>query len=340
MGGNLFKLGRIPKEKYIKIEREIRQYLNLKLDNAYRIPRYYANKLDFGDLDIIINSDRLADNWEEIRQEIVKDLNIQQYKSNGRVFSTVYQNFQIDYFTTSDEFFESTYNYLSFNDLGNLIGKICRRFNLKYGEKGLAYVYRRELGNYKKDLTITTNFKEISNFLKLNYDKWEKGFNNLEEIYQWVIDSPYFSVQPYLLRSTTLNNRIKNRPTIQKFIEYIEKNNVTKTYNYLENRSEYIPLIDRSFPKVNLRDLIQQEKTEEEIIKQVIAKFSGKLVMKLIPQLQGKELGEFIVSFKDLFDDFQKFILESSQEEIDRKILDYYQNYAENNILNSDRKSI
>lgn len=325
MGGNLFKLGRITKEKYIKIETEIRQYLDNKLANAYRIPRYYANKADFGDLDIIVNREALENNWEEIRQEIVKDLNIEKYKSNGRVFSTVYQNFQVDYFTTSDRFFQSTYNYLSFNDLGNLIGKICRRFNLKYGEQGLAYVYRRQLGNYKKDITVTTDFKEICDFLKLNYDKWQKGFNNLKEIYQWSIASPYFSVEPYLQRSTTLNNRIKHRPTIQKFIQYIEKNNLTKTYNYLENKAEYIPWIDRSFPNANLIEKIKREKIEEETTKQIIAKFSGKKVIKLIPALSGKELGEFIVSFKDRFEDFQKFVLETDPEEIDRNILNYYQ---------------
>ena len=49
--------------------------------------------------------------------------------------------------------------------------------------------------------------------------------------------------------------------------------------------------------------------------------------MKLIPELQGKELGEFIVSFRNEFEDFQKFVLERSQEEIDRQILDYYQSY-------------
>jgi len=109
------------------------------------------------------------------------------------------------------------------------------------------------------------------------------------------------------LRSTTLNNRIKHRPTIQKFIQYIEKNNITKTYNYLENKAEYISWIDRSFLKVNLIEQIKREKIEEERIKQIIAKFSGKKVIKLITELSGKELGEFIISFKDRFSDFQIF---------------------------------
>lgn len=327
MGGNLFKLGRISQEKYLKIETEIREYLAQKLGNAYQIPRYYAHKPDFGDLDIIINLDALEGNWEKTRQEIVQDLNIQQSKSTGRVFSTVYQNFQVDYFTTASKFFISTYNYLSFNDLGNLIGKICRRFNLKYGEKGLAYVYRRELSNYKKDLLLTTDFKEITDFLKLDYDQWLIGFNDLEEIYQWVIDSPYFSVEPYLQRSTTLNYRLKNRPTIQKFIQYIENNKITKSYHYLKNREEYIPLLKQSFPDSNLLQRIQQEKKEEELVKQVIAKFNGKLVMQLVPELSGKKLGEFIVSFKQQFEDFQEYVLQNNTEEIKKNILEYYHRY-------------
>ena len=332
MGGNLFKLGRISQDKYLKIETEIAKYLDKKFNNAYLIPRYYSNKPDFGDLDIIINVDCLERNWETTCQEVVRDLNIQQYKSTGRVFSTVYQNFQVDYFTVKSKFFVSTYNYLSFNDLGNLIGKICRRFNLKYGEKGLAYVYRRELGNYKKDLLLTTDFKEITSFLKLDYDRWLTGFDDLEDIYQWVINSPYFSVEPYIQSSSKLNNRLKSRPTIQKFVEYLKKNKIVKNYPYLENREEYIPLLEQSFPNSNLIQNIKQEKKEEELTKQLITKFNGKIVIQLIPELSGKELGKFIVGFKEQFKDFQEFVLRNNSEEIKANILEYYQRHYCRNV--------
>ncbi len=85
MGGNLFKLGRIPREKYLKIEAEIRQYLDKKIGNFYQIPRYYANKPDFGDLDIVINSEAVKHNWEDVRQEIVNDLNIKKYKLVSKI---------------------------------------------------------------------------------------------------------------------------------------------------------------------------------------------------------------------------------------------------------------
>ena len=56
MGGNLFKLGRIPQAEYKVIEHELRSYLDQKFGNYYRIPRYYADKADFGDLDIVLST--------------------------------------------------------------------------------------------------------------------------------------------------------------------------------------------------------------------------------------------------------------------------------------------
>jgi hypothetical protein len=326
MGGNLFKLGRIPKQEYLAIEKEIRQYLDRKLGNSYRIPRYYSSKLDFGDMDIVVSDRIVSHNWFELRQEIINDLNISQYRSDGRVFSTVYRNLQIDYFTAPEEFFESTYNYLSFNDLGNLIGKICRKFNLKYGERGLAYVYRRQLGNYKKDLLITTDFQKICFFLGLDYAHWQMGFETLQEVFNWAIASPYFSVQPYLEQAKTLERRVKHRTTIQKFIEHIEARTITKSYQYLDNKADYLPQIIQAFPEANLLEKIAAEREAEKKVLQMSQKFSGKLVMQLIPSLKGQELGEFIVEFKKQFSNFESFLLQASSKDIEANILDFYRN--------------
>lgn len=325
MGGNLFKLGRISQHEYLAIEQEIRYYLDRKLGNFYRIPRYYNSKPDFGDMDVVVSLSASANDWLQFRQEIVKELGITQYRSDGRVFSTVYRNLQIDYFTAPEEFFESTYNYLSFNDLGNLIGKICRKFNLKYGERGLAYVYRRQLGNYKKDLLITTDFQKICHFLGLDYAHWQQGFETLEEVFDWAIASPYFSIQPYIEQAKTLERRVKHRTTIQKFLEYIEAKRITKNYQYLENKADYLPHLIQAFPEANLLEKIAIEQEAEKEALQMIKKFNGKLVMQLIPTLQGQELGEFIVEFKKQFSDFKSFLLQSSSKDIEDKIIDFYQ---------------
>lgn len=324
MGGNLFKLGRLPRNEYLEVEGEMRQYLDNKLGDFYRIPHYYGDKPDFGDLDIIVSS--AVSNWEEKRREIIGDLGITQYKSIGHVFSTVYQNFQVDYFVIPAEHFESTYNFFCFNDLGNLLGKICRRFNLKYGEQGLAYVFRRDDENYKKDIILTKDFAKICQFLQVDYRKWAEGFANLEEMFEWAIASPYFSVEPYLKPSKMLENRAKDRRTIQKFIEYLHEKKITKTYEYLENRDDYLLWIIENFPEADLPTKIAHEKDLEKRANLIKAKFNGKLLMQLLPQLEGKKLGEFIIEFKKSFADFEEFILENSQEEIEQKILGFSQN--------------
>ena len=53
MGGNLFKLGRKPRAEYLEIEAEVRSFLDdLIGEEGYRIPRYYGDKPEFGDLDV------------------------------------------------------------------------------------------------------------------------------------------------------------------------------------------------------------------------------------------------------------------------------------------------
>jgi hypothetical protein len=324
MGGKLFNLGRISRDRYLEIEVLMREYLDRKIGAAaYRIPRYYSTKPDFGDMDIIIRLDNPT-TWQTLRQEFVTDLGVTETKSGGGVFSTVYQGLQVDYFTAAPEFFESTYNYLSFNDLGNLLGKICRRFNLKYGEEGLAYVFRRQDGNYKKDLTISTDFAEICRLLELDYGQWQQGFDELADVFDWVIASPYFSVRPYIDQSTSLEKKVKERTTIQKFLAYLEEQQITKEYQYLENRDDYVPWIAEQFPAADLLARIAVEKQLDERSIAVRAKFNGNRIMELIPNLSGKTLGAFIVKLKEQIPDFEEYVLTQEQEAIDRAIVDFY----------------
>jgi hypothetical protein len=106
----------------------------------------------------------------------------------------------------------------------------------------------------------------------------------------------------------------------------IKVNQIDKRYEYLEDKHEYIDFIARSFPQVNLLEQIDREKEAEarEIV--IKSKFNGKIVINLIPNLKDRELGKFIVDFKNSFDDFEKFILENSPQTIEKCILDFYNN--------------
>ena len=320
MGGNLFKLGRLPQAQYAVIETELREYLDRKMGDQYRIPRYYRSKADFGDVDIIVSDAAIQSTWQDLRMQIVQDLGIEQYKSAGAVFSTVYQHFQVDYFCKEQAFFESTYHYLSFNDIGNILGKIFKRFNLKYGEQGLQYVFRRTDGHFQKDLPVSLDFARIFAFLDLDYAHWERGFDTLDEMFRWATASPYFSIKPYEEQDATTAKRVKERHTMQRFIQWLQENRITQTFTFQEERDAYLPMIEAFFPEAHLLKKIEQERQREGFVQQLRGKYSGQVVMRLFPELQGKALGEFMRKFEAQWEDHEAVLAEMEAREIESRL--------------------
>ena len=202
----------------------------------------------------------------------------------------------MDYFVQPHEHFESAYNYMSFNDVGNFIGKIFRRFDLKYGEQGLVYVYRRQEGYYNRDLDVCTDPRKIFAFVGLDFEEWEAGFESLEQVFDWVTASPYFSVEPYKNPKGNLVKRAE-RTTIRKFLEYIDEKGIDTVYEYSE-RESYLPMVDAFFPEAKLLEKIENEKQRERHDNAIACKFNGHIVMELIPELEGPSLGKFIRQFQ------------------------------------------
>jgi hypothetical protein len=319
MGGKLFNLPRMPRADYVRRETAMRVYLDRKLEGAYRIPRYYGDKPDFGDMDIIVP---MRPDWEQIREAIAADLGATQVKYTGRVFSIVFEGLQTDFFAVPTQFVDSTWRYMSFNDLGNLLGRIFRRFNLKYGEEGLYWVYRRAGdAHYKAELPVTQDFTRICGFLGLDRDAWDTGFPTLASVYEWVIASPYFSVAPYLDDlDGTMERRSRRRSGIASFIAFLKARGIEARPEFAD-RMSYLPQILAAFPEAGLAARIALERDKEERAAAMATRFSGKLVMRLRPELTGKALGEFIVAFKASVADFEAFLLASTPEEVERRML-------------------
>lgn len=329
MGGNLFKLGRLERSKYLKLEQELRIYLEAKFGEHYRIPKYYHQKPDFGDMDILISSAGM-ENWDATKAKLIEDLGIEEHKTIGSILSTVYQDFQVDFFHCNEQNFLSTYHFLSWNDVGNLLGKMFRRFNLKYGEKGLLYVFRRADNHYKKDLLVSQDMRKIIEFLKLSYETWKEGFETLDDIYKWVISSPYFSVQPYLGKDDVrIQKRVRQkRTTVERFIKFLEQNQIEKHYSHPEDKDSYLPDIAAYFPEAKLLERIEEERQREAYVNAIKAKFNGKLIMTWFPDLKGKALGSFIQSFKDSIgteQEFEALFYELSADEIKTRVLKFYE---------------
>ena len=335
MGGKLFELGRTPQEEYVKIEKELLDYLSHKFpvgegkDVPYRIPRYYRSKPDFGDVDILL-SNEVIDDWKTLREDIVKDLGPTDYECKSWLSMAYKNQIQVDFMPIDANLLIPTWQFLCYNDLGNLLGKHYRRFNLKYGEKGLFYVYRRDEGGYKKDIFLTSDMKRILGFLELSFEEWDAGFETLEEMFEWVIACKYFTCVPFRNLTKVTSKRARLRTTMKKFVEYVEEKNIQKAYPF-EEKSVYIPKIIEYFPDVPLENLIQQEKELEARANVIKSKFNGKLVMAKYPELKGPSLGKFLAKFKESFDDFEDSIYHLPQDEIIQKLESFYQEYKTNN---------
>lgn len=318
MGGKLFHQPRMARADYLEREAEIRRFLDGRIPGEYRIPRSYGAKADFGDMDILVAS---RPEWGELRQTFAAELGVTRVKAVGHVYSMLYRGLQTDFFAVPAGYLDVQYDFMSFNDVGNFIGRICRRFELTWGERGLSYVYRRSGGNYRADLELTRDFARVCGFLGLDHGRWQAGFEELESVFDWVIESSYFSVAPYLDARGDLARRNQVRTSVQRFVDYLRERGVDKRFAFAE-RAAYLDHVIRSFPEADLARRIEEERAAEARADTVASKFSGRRVMALVPDLTGEPLGLFIRELRASFSDFDDWVLATPQEEIDRAIVE------------------
>jgi hypothetical protein len=320
MGGKLFNLPRMPRDQYLVIETDVRRFLDQKMPGKYRIPRYYGDKPNFGDMDVILAR---TPHWDELKADILAHFAVSESKTVGHVFSTSLRGLQTDFFMVPEEDLETTYTFMSFNDLGNFIGRICRRFDLKYGERGLEYVYRRANGNHVEPIEVSRDFRETCRFLGLDYTTFERGFASLPDVFDWVIASPYFSVAPYLDESTSnLQKRIGDRTTVARFVDYLHEKRIDKRPEF-RDRKDYLAEVDEAFPHAKLLARVEAAKQAEARALIIAEKFNGKRIMRLLPSLEGEKLGILIRHFKASIAHFDEWVLNTDEKEIDARILDF-----------------
>ena len=102
-------------------------------------------------------------------------------------------------------------------------------------------------------------------------------------------------------------------------------NNINVRYDFHKDKELYLPMIDKAFPEAKLIDklsLLQAKDRQNKILSQ---KFNGDIVMSWLPNLMGKELGQAITNFRnELGDEYEKFILNASYNEIKELFMETY----------------
>lgn len=324
MGGNALK--NTETRRYMADE-----YRDLEVDVVFELRKHitygfqygivetipaYRTKESFGDMDILyatplhISDEFIYDKFGS--NEIVR---------NGDVVSFDYKMLQIDLIRSSFDAINYAKAYFSYNDLGNLIGRIAHKFGLKHGHNGLFLPVR--FGTHKAtDILLTLDIRVTLDFLGLDYDRFNAGFDTLEDIFEYVASSTYFSPDVYLFDNLNAVSRIRDRKrsTYNAFLKWCE-NYTGPKWTAPEDKSVFIPKILQTF---NVHEEFQATMRDRAIHEIVKDKFNGDVVSR-VTGLQGKQLGQMMILLKaDPF--FEKHVLSyMNQETIESQIKDRFE---------------
>lgn len=329
MGGNALKeynVVRLNATEYHQLVKEIKIKL-ITLFPEYRfdiIPAYHTKK-SFGDMDILYSGKDISQFYKTIQDEFMPI----GYINNGSVLSITYpindKLFQVDFIKVKPEDHNFALRYFSYNDLGNLLGRIYHKMGLKFGHTGLKYIIRdpNNITTVIKEILITNDWEYVIQLGKFpTYN--EKLFNTLEDVFLYVIQSPYFNNNIFLLENRNHISRVRDKKRISYmlFLRWIKHRKDLPEYDWTnkeEIRTNTLDILFNDFPEFKRE--YDNVLTDFYKHKELHQKYNGILVGRWTG-LSGKELGNFMKSIKGIIT--SEFIDNSTDIEIENKIKELY----------------
>lgn len=301
-------------------------------DRAVEIIPAYAEKPDFGDLDVLVAGGQgyspatayeALEGVEMVRNGDVTSIGV----------STEAGIFQVDVIKVPADSFEFSLRYFSFNDLGNLIGRIAHKFGFKFGHLGLLYPIRDpENPSYLlRDVLVTADFYEALEIIGYSAQGYRDalsggGFRTLEDIFQYAVSSPYSNPDIYLLenRSSIARKRDQKRPTYNAFLEWLRTapQETVERFPWTDStsaerktlRAEFLNKCRATFPAFDQEYQSGLRQIAEN--KQMKQFFNGEFVRRVTGK-DGNDLGQLMTAAKKAFPDeaaFRSFFLTTDEE--------------------------
>ena len=305
-------------EEFLRIGYELQERLGFDLGVRTAIVTCYRTKANHGDLDLLVKMEEPRNpfgfSWKDY---IEKRLKPQAINCNGGVFSFDYQGFQVDIIPIPEAKWETALIYFSYDPLGNIMGKTYHKFGLSYGWEGLFYKYRNEHGTNSANILLTNNARRMFDFGGYDYDRYLKGFDTLEEIFRFAIESKYFDAEMFQMENLKSLDKKRNRKrgSYHLFLNYIKDNGINTKFIFEEDKDKYIETIDRCFPEAMLEHELVMLRRKDLRDFYLAERFNGEIVMKWLPELKGKELGQAIGKFKDYLGDTYETVVSAASED-------------------------
>lgn len=314
-------------EDFLKIGKEIKLAVEARYPVNAEVVTCYHTKPNHGDLDLLIRIEKgVVIDW---RKGIQSEFKPRAIHNNGGVYSFDYKNFQIDFIPVKAEKWDTALVYYSYDPLGNIMGKTFHKFNLSYGWDGLFYKFRNFSGANSKNLLISNDARKIFEFGGYDYDRYLQGFETIEDIFNFAINSKYFDTEIFQMNNLKSIDKKRNRKrgSYHLFLKYLEDNNIKTRYDFMKNKDLYLPMIEKAFPEAKLLEQLKALKEHDKMLKIVSQKFNGDIVMSWLPNLKGIELGVVMRKFRDyLGEDYNQFILDNTYDTIQECFMKTYLN--------------
>lgn len=323
MGGNALKTKRLQANEYKELEKSVYEKLQQAFpDTRIHIPKYFSSKESFGDMDILFErNDELSNIMDKVKDLFKPE---KTYYNKESSFSFEQDNFQIDLIFIKPESFDFAKEYFSYNDLGIFIGRIADSFGVKYGIDGLYYTLGKIQNNHnffqnKDRIYITKDFKSAIDVLGFDYNRYQKGFDNMQEIFDFVTSSKYFTKASYQRENQNNDNyhRNKKRKNFTDFQSYLENKFEDKNMPFDYYREIGMNIIDRKFPEFKSKYEKYKKDCEENAI--FSTRFNGRRIIGLTG-IDQMEVSSVIAHFKAIPNLKQK-VLSLNDSEVDAFIL-------------------
>ena len=306
MGGSAMQnygVERLTKEQYDEVLSALTVTLPYK---TVAIPSY-RSKESFGDCDLLTTSTD-----EAFEKSLSKDFMLLGKKRNGSVtsYALKYGNFppfQFDLIKAREDSFKFHYNYLSYNDLGNLIGRVAAAFGFKFAHDGLYilawYSHKGEersvarvkengktndCAEYKMEKLFISNFDQALEFLGFDSSRFAQGFNSIDDILDFVASSKYFCKDFFLFENRNHDQRKRDvkRPTYTKALEYF--NTLTETKSRDKVTKAFKADVAKKYPSIiNIKRNMRKEIKRKYVLSR---RLSSRRVVWLYGRLFGKQL--------------------------------------------------
>jgi len=285
---------------------------------------FFFEKDSFGDVDVLVEMTH-----PEAAENILKNVAHNEVVRNGTVISfDINGNFQCDLIKVPTEDWDFAKAFYAYNDLGLILGRMARRLGFTYGFDGLKYkVYSEDKTTKLGEIFLSKNPKEAFELFELDWTEFEKGFNNMDEVFDYVFKSRFATQKIFERNFQNSANRRRDakRPSLELIENYVEKNKDRIPYDVDESFLDgVLDMLNQKFPKAKLKYTIWKMNKEYEREKEAAEIFSGADAMECVKGLEGAELGKMLNGFKSCYTDFTGLRLREGKEKMKELFRSYY----------------